>query len=157
MVLARVWQSLESCVIRAENRKPQLKRINLVIAGGLEEEMGILKKIFGKDQHEPPRVPEHAVIVHFSYGKTDLQPIFDLEDELEAAINNAGVGEFDGNDIAQDGSDGSLYMYGPDADRLFESVRPVLESSNFIQGAIVTIRYGPPQDGVEEKEVKIGS
>ena len=118
--------------------------------------MGILKKIFGKDKHEPPMVPEHAVIVHFNYGKTDLQPIFDLGDELEAAINNAGVGEFDGNEIARDGSDGSLYMYGPDADRLFESVRPVLESSEFMQGAIVTIRYGPPQDGVEEREVKIG-
>ncbi len=123
--------------------------------------MGILKKIFGKEtsELEGQNEPEHAVIVHFQYGKgkTDLQPIFDLEDELEQAINNAGVGEFDGNDIAADGSDGYLYMYGPDADQLFLSVHHVLESSDFIKGAIVKLRYGPPEDGVEEKQFKIDS
>ena len=96
------------------------------------------------------------MIVHFRYGTTNLQPIFDLEDKLEAAITEAGVGEFDGSDIAQDGSDGSLYMYGPDADRLYDTVHTVLETADFMQGAILKIRYGPAEDGVEEKELKIG-
>lgn len=99
--------------------------------------------------------PEHAVIVHFNYGSTDLQPLFALEDELEQAISAAGAGEFDGNELAADGSDAYLYMYGPDADRLFEAVRPVLESSSVMKGALVTRRYGPPEDGVRESVVKI--
>ncbi|HZD59243.1 MAG TPA: hypothetical protein VE439_02160 [Anaerolineae bacterium] len=119
--------------------------------------MGKLLKLFQKKQADVPKNPEHAVIVHFAYGKTDLQPIFDLEDRLEAAINEAGVGEFDGNEVAQDGSDGYLYMYGPNADRLFETIRPVLETSDFMKGASVKLRYGPPKDGVKEIEKKIYS
>jgi hypothetical protein len=100
--------------------------------------------------------PEHAVIVHFfNYGSTDLQRLFALEEQLEQAIADAGVGEFDGNKIATDGSDGYLYMYGPDADRLFEAVRPVLESVDFTRGAQVVKRYGEPVDGVREATVTI--
>ena len=98
---------------------------------------------------------EHAVIVRFDYGQTDLSPLFELEDQLIVAIESADAGEFDGNEIATDGSDGTLYMYGPDADRLFEAVRPVLTAATCIRNAIATVRYGPPEDGVKEREVKI--
>jgi hypothetical protein len=100
---------------------------------------------------------EQAVIVHFRYGQTDLGPLLELEDQPKRAIDVAGVGEFDGNDVATDGSDGYLYMYGPDADRLFEAVRPVLESATCIHDAIARILYGPPADGVKEREEQIGS
>jgi hypothetical protein len=99
--------------------------------------------------------PEHAVIVHFEYGSTDLEPLFVLEDELAEAISDADVGEFDGNEMAANGSDGLLYMYGPDADRLYETVRPLLESCSFTRGAKVVKRYGPPEDGVRESIVMI--
>ena len=102
-----------------------------------------------------PIMSDHAVIVRFNYGKTDLSPLFELEDQLIAAIESADAGEFDGNEVATDGSDGTLYMYGPDADRLFEVVRPVLAAATCIRNAIATIRYGPPEDGVKEREVAI--
>jgi hypothetical protein len=102
-------------------------------------------------------LPEQAVIVHFAYGQTDLGPLFELEDQLIAVIDAAGVGEFDGNEVARDGSDGYLYMYGPDADRLFEAIRPILESATCIYQPVVTIRYGPPEDGVRERKVALGS
>ena len=117
--------------------------------------MNIFNKIFGKRKPDSPKVPEHAVIVYFQYGKTDIQPILDLGDALNKVIVKAGVGEYDGNEIAADGSDGSLYMYGPDADTLFNTVRPVLESVDFMRNATVRIRYGPPGNGVAEKAVKI--
>jgi hypothetical protein len=98
---------------------------------------------------------EQAVIVHFTYGQTDLSPLYKLEDNLIAAIAAADAGEFDGNEVATAGSDGSLYMYGPDADRLFEAVRPVLSSATCIQKAVATIRYGPPEDGVRERKVAL--
>lgn len=60
-----------------------------------------------------PSSAEHGVIVHFYYGSRDLTGLYALEDRLERAISAAGVGEFDGNEIAVDGSDGYLYMYGP--------------------------------------------
>lgn len=119
--------------------------------------MGLLSKLFGKrEQPQMTASPEHSVIVHFAYGSTDLGPLFALEGELEAAISKAGAGLYDGNEIAVDGSDGRLFMYGPDADRLFEVVKPILESSSFMQGASAALRYGPHQTDARETEVTIG-
>ena len=110
--------------------------------------MGIFSRIFGRAAK--PQTPDHAVIVHFDYGSTDLQPIFELEARLIAAITKAGAGEFDGNEVAADGSDGYLYMYGSDADALFAAVHPVLEQCAFMRGARVRVRYGLPADGIRE-------
>ena len=101
--------------------------------------------------------PEHAVIVHFSYGSTDLSRLFKLEEKLEAEIANAKAGELDGNEVAVDGSDGYLYMYGPDGDRLFKVIEPLLKETPFMKGAKVKIRYGRPTDGVREREISIAS
>lgn len=98
---------------------------------------------------------EHAVIVAFEYGDTDLDSLFELEDQLSDAIENAGVGEFDGNEIAANGTDGTLYMYGPDADKLFEAIKPVLESAVCIENVVATLRYGPPEEGVKERKIEV--
>jgi hypothetical protein len=105
----------------------------------------------------PPsaQAPEHAIIVHFNYGSRDLTRLFALEEKLEAAIAKAGVGEYDGNEVATDGSDGQIYMYGPDADKLFQVVKPILEATSFMRDAKVKKRYGPPEPGVKESIVVI--
>lgn len=118
--------------------------------------MGWLAKLFGS-KAALRKAPEHAVIVHFQYGSTDLSRLFQLEEKLEAAIAAANAGEFDGNEVATDGTDGFLYMYGPDADRLFEAIRPVLEAAPFMKGATAKKRYGPPVDGIREVTVSLGS
>ncbi|MCU0760132.1 MAG: hypothetical protein MUF07_13175 [Steroidobacteraceae bacterium] len=101
---------------------------------------------------------EHAVIVYFdNYGSTDLSRMHALEDALSDAIDKAGVGEFDGNEISSDGTDGTLYMYGPDADKLMAVVKPLLEKTDFTRQARVVLRYGPPADGVREVEVRLGT
>lgn len=99
---------------------------------------------------------EHAVLVHFAYGSTDLSRLIALEERLEEAIVAACAGELDGNEVAADGSDGTLYMYGPNADALFAAVRPTLEATDFMQGARVLIRYGSPAEGVRSTEVVLG-
>lgn len=98
---------------------------------------------------------EQAVIAHFRYGSTDLRMLYALEDQLEKAAADAKAGELDGHDVATDGSDGFLYMYGPDADRLFEVVMPVLKSADFMEGATVRRRYGPPKKETREVTVTI--
>ncbi len=105
-------------------------------------------------QSAPPPT-EHAVIVQFQYGCTNLEALFSAEDRLEAAITAAKVGEMDGHEIAVDGSDGTFYMYGSDADKLFKAVEPVLRTIAFMKGASVTRRYGPPKDGVKTVVTKI--
>ena len=100
---------------------------------------------------------KHALIIRFKYGSTDLSQLEALEDELIAAIEAAHVGDFDGNDVAADGSEATLYMYGPDADKLFEAVRTVLERNNLTQGALATKRYGSARNGAPEARVIVGN
>ena len=123
--------------------------------------MGLFDKLFGQKHPEATPsagAPQHAVTVWFTYGSTDLSRLFALGERLEQAIVSAGVGEFDGNEIATDGSDGSLYMYGPDADALFAVIRPILEATEFTRGARVTLRYGPPgTQGVRKVEIDLGA
>lgn len=89
---------------------------------------------------------EHAVIVWFDYGLENVVPLQKLCSELDSAIEAAGTGEFDGHEIAVDMSDGSLYMYGPDADVLYGSVISILQTVEFLRGARVVRRYGDVSD-----------
>ena len=95
---------------------------------------------------EAGETDEHAVIVHFQYGSTDLSNLFDLEDELIEAVGAAGVGECDGHEIALDGSDGYYYLYGPDADKLFAVIRPIITTTDRIKSPEVVLRYGRVDD-----------
>ena len=94
---------------------------------------------------------EHAVIVTFEYAATSLEQLHGLEGRLRDAIAQARVGEFDGNEIAADLTDGTLYMYGPDAEALFQVVRPILVAATCFRRAAATLRLGPPEAGVQER------
>ena len=105
-----------------------------------------------------PAASEQAVLVHFDYGSRDWKPFFQFEDRLQRAIAASGAGEYDGNELATDGSDGSLYMYGPDADKLFAVVKPLLESSPILKHVVVTLRYGKAGDpNARQVQVRVGS
>lgn len=100
---------------------------------------------------------EHAVIVAFTYAAKSPQPLFVLEDRLREAIDTVRVGEFDGNELALDLSAGTLYMYGPDAEALFQVVRPLLSEAPCFRTATATLRVGPPADGVPERTEEVRS
>lgn len=107
---------------------------------------------------------EHSVIVTFynfaeKFWTEDLQPLdplYDLEDELIGRLQDKEVGELDGHEIAMDGSDGFLFLYGPDADTLFQTIEPVLRASKVTQGGHATLRYGAYNTpNVMEKYIEI--
>lgn len=85
---------------------------------------------------------EEAVIIHFKYGQKDWSSFFAFEKTLESAISKARVGEYDGNELATDGSAGTLYMYGPSADAMFAVVKPRLLEAQFLKNIEATLRYG---------------
>ena len=93
---------------------------------------------------------EQAVIVHLrfqedSFGSPkERDAISDLEDQLEQAIGTASVGEFDGDEFG--GGRCVLYMYGPDADRLFATVEPILRATPVARGGFALKRYGEASD-----------
>ena len=94
---------------------------------------------------------EQALIIRFNYGSTDLTELYALEDELEQRLASSSLGEFDGHDIAADGSFVTLFLYGTDAKQVYETVKDILMKSSFMNGAEVTLRYGPQEEGVKKK------
>jgi hypothetical protein len=119
--------------------------------------MGVLSKLFGPRKPVRKRPPEQSVIVHFSYGSTNLQHVYALEDLLRNAISEAAAGEYDGHEVAEDGSDGFYYMYGPDAEALYRVISPVLAASSFMRGATVTLRFGPPKSKTPKRVIQLPS
>ena len=106
----------------------------------------------------------HSVVVQFydfagkfwTENQRSLDPLFALEHELTAALDGTDVGELDGNEIAIDGSDGFLFLYGPDADALFALIEPILRKSVVMAGADATLRYGDPDEAdLKQKLIRI--
>ena len=117
--------------------------------------MGLLSRLFGSRKSVRKGPPEHAVIVHFLYGSTNLQYVYAMEDLLRTAISEAAAGEYDSHEVADDGSDGFFYMYGPDAEVLLRVIRPVLATFSFTRGATVTLWFGPPKRGTAKRVVHL--
>ena len=86
-----------------------------------------------------------------------MQHVYALEDLLRIAIAEAAAGEYDGREVADDGSDGFLYMSGPDAEALFRAITPALEASSFMRGATVTLRFGPPKWRTPKRVIQLPS
>ncbi|MDP9078119.1 MAG: hypothetical protein M3O71_11880 [Bacteroidota bacterium] len=93
---------------------------------------------------------DQAVIIYFNYGLEEDEPFYDLSAKLGTIVDESGLGEYDGHEIAMDNSEGSFYMYGPDAKKLFEVVKGTIEKISFMAGASIVLRLGPPEKGVKE-------
>jgi len=93
---------------------------------------------------------EQAVIAHLPLteepfgSEREREAIADLADMLHRAIDDHGVGEFDGEESG--GGRCVLYMYGPDADRLFGVVEPILKAAPLARGGFAIKRYGDAKD-----------
>ncbi len=100
---------------------------------------------------------EQAVIVYLPFSESaNVSDFQALEDEIAEAIDRAGVGEFDGDEFG--GGKCVLFMYGPDADRLFDAIAATLRSSLLSAGGYVIKRYGPAEDPTaRESRVELGA
>ena len=99
---------------------------------------------------------EQAVIVHL-YPDVDNEKwgVDLVEDPLIEAIEDRGVGEFDGHDIALDESgEVILYAYGPDADALHQVMKPILREVPPGEGWYAIKRYGEAGE-TDAREVRI--
>src|SRR5262245_18835193 len=111
--------------------------------------MRFLDWLFGRlgAGRSPPPPPEHAVFVFLDtrslpeevYRDNELET---LEDQLIDAITAAKAGVFDGNEVGPE--EATLFMYGPDAERLYAAIEPVLRAYPLCKNARVRIRAGGP-------------
>jgi hypothetical protein len=101
---------------------------------------------------------EHAVIVHLRLTGGPLgspeegDAAAALGDELESAVEAASAGEFDGDEFGDHKC--VLFMYGPDADRLFAAIEPILKDTPLAAGGHAIKRYGEAADS-DAAEVRV--
>lgn len=82
---------------------------------------------------------DQSVTVDFDeLDDASLPHFFSLMEDLQAAIERSGVGEFDGN------ADAMLYAYGPDAEALWAVMEPLVRG--FGRPCEVELRLGPMED-----------
>ncbi|HWA25112.1 MAG TPA: hypothetical protein VG734_05505 [Lacunisphaera sp.] len=101
-------------------------------------------------------VSRQAVVVHLrgsnlppdAYEKYDVST---LEEQLQIAIQSKRLGEYDGNEFGPEET--VLYMYGPDAEKLFAGVEAVLRAYPLCKEGVAVIRCGPP--GSPQREVSL--
>jgi hypothetical protein len=113
--------------------------------------MGLLSRLKAKAAMAPAGVPlaEQTVIARYQLNSsptgtsTDIHSLATLEERLIQAIGDARVGEFDGNEFGE--GEVTLFAYGPDADRLFAAMEPILRSFP-PRPAQVLVRYGGLSD-----------
>lgn len=93
---------------------------------------------------------QHAVLIYLKLSDSkfgtaeERDAIHALSDSLEAEIKKANVGEFDGDEFGQ--GQCTLFMYGPDADALFQAVDSIIRNSPLSKGGHVIKRYGDAGD-----------
>ena len=85
-------------------------------------------------------------------GVDGLDALIDLQEQLARAIEPTGIGEVDGNEIAMDCSEGSLYAYGPDAKAMLNAALPVICRSPLAVGGRAYLRYGGIDDAAATEE-----
>lgn len=78
--------------------------------------------------------------------------IHSVSDRLQDAIVLHEVGEFDGDEFG--GGECQLFMYGPDANALFEAIFPILNNWPALKGGYAVKRFGPPGSRAEKVEFK---
>ncbi|MHB9026499.1 MAG: hypothetical protein ACYC7E_20380 [Armatimonadota bacterium] len=81
----------------------------------------------------------------------DQYDVATLEDQLIDVIDTQGLGEYDGNEFGPEET--ILFMYTPDAERLYAGIKSILESYPLCRNARAVIRYGGP--GAKEREERI--
>jgi hypothetical protein len=100
---------------------------------------------------------EQAVIVHLKldseFGEpTEREAVLALEQKIEQAIARVSAGEFDGDEFG--GHECVLFMYGPDADRLYQAIEPLLKVDPASVEGYALKRYGDVRDP-KAREVRV--
>ena len=108
--------------------------------------MNLLQKFFGKKQSEKNKEEWIAVYFTLSEGEfgshAERDSIHQFTDRLDEVIRESGKGLFDGDEFGN--GEGGLFMYGPDADQLFDVVQSLLRDWEPLRGGYAIIRYGAP-------------
>ena len=94
----------------------------------------------------------HSIIICFDYGIKSLDPLHQLGDRLTYLLDQSGEGFYDGHEIAMDDSDGAIYIYAKNAEKIYKMIEPVLFEVEWMHGAIVRLQFGQGEEDAKSIE-----
>lgn len=127
--------------------------------------MGFLKRLFGSNPADdqaataaeaPPADDRSQVTAWVRLSTPDFsnereeQRVYELENRIIAAVDAAGVGTYDTNELGN-GAFG-MRLLGDDPDRLVELLRPLLAAAP--AGSFLTVRRGGTGSSEERVEIQ---
>lgn len=119
--------------------------------------MGFLSRLFRLGTHSiDPEEDQEYVLVHLDgtslpddvYEHCD---VWTISERLEAVLRQEGLGDYDGHETRR--TETTLFMYGPDAERLYGGIEGVLRDYPLCRNARVVIRRGDL--GAPERELRL--
>lgn len=106
------------------------------------------------------RQGEQAVIIclQFPVGKLQekkaVDALYDLDDIFCNIIQTSGTGTYDGHEFCEGPDEESVrfFMYGPDANRMYDEIKPILQALPRLQEVSIIKQYGEMQEyGYKER------
>lgn len=92
--------------------------------------MRLLSKLLRSNKRDQAKQPDEWIAVYFKLSNQEhgtseeRDSIHRFTDELAGLIRESGAGVFDGDEFGN--GECGLFMYGPNADRLFNAAEPLL-------------------------------
>jgi hypothetical protein len=120
--------------------------------------MSLFSKFFNKAvnyETQKPKVEEQCLKLEFNYGFDSLDELYKLRDLLSNEIEKNELGDYDGHEIATDLSDGFMYIYGPSAKAIYDCIKPILDSTEFLKDGSATLILGEMGSECERIEIKL--
>ena len=116
--------------------------------------MGLLKKLLGGNNIQSTKPSDEWIAVYLKvsndeYGtEEERDSIHQFTDKLAEVILKSGAGVFDGDEFGN--GECGLFMYGPNADQLFNVMESLLRGWKPLAGGYAIKRYGAPA-GLSER------
>ncbi|WP_118132885.1 hypothetical protein [Oceanicella sp. SM1341] len=82
----------------------------------------------------------------------EIEGLMAVGDRLGEFLNTEGSGEFDGDEYGE--GTFVFFFYGPDADRLFTAIEPLLRAEPLVGGCYALKRYGDAADP-KQREIRV--
>jgi tetratricopeptide (TPR) repeat protein len=134
LLLARLGRAAEAAAVESE-----LAQLRSTTPPAQKYEIGPLKRTTKSSEGAVLIELDGATLPSSTYENYDLAT---LENQLTARVDSEAVGELDGHEFELCSQAVTIFLYGADAEALFEAIEPVLRGYPLCEHARVTIRQG---------------
>jgi uncharacterized protein (UPF0332 family) len=90
---------------------------------------------------------EHPIVIKFNYNVEDFDYLDKLQDDIDRAVSYRKIGVYDTYELDEQNNRAIFYLSSADPEMLFKTIKPILEESPILKGALVDMEMGKSADG----------